>query len=45
MTVGGTGLYLRVLFHGLFPVAKRIRLLRERLRKQYHENAAGDTRS
>lgn len=37
--VGGTGLYLRVLFHGLFP-APTDENLRETLKKRYHENAA-----
>ena len=36
IVVGGTGLYLRVLFHGLFPVVSDP-LLRERLRRQYLE--------
>jgi tRNA dimethylallyltransferase len=35
--VGGTGLYLRVLLHGLFPV-KSDGELRTRLRTQYHTN-------
>jgi tRNA dimethylallyltransferase len=34
VVVGGTGLYLRVLLHGLFPVQSD-RHLRERLRQQY----------
>lgn len=38
LVVGGTGLYLRVLFHGLFP-APTDTSLRETLRKRYHENA------
>ena len=37
LVVGGTGLYLRVLFHGLFPVASEPGL-RERLRMRYLEN-------
>jgi len=37
VVVGGTGLYLRVLFHGLFPVQTDPEL-RERLRKEYDEN-------
>ena len=36
IVVGGTGLYLRVLVNGLFPV-KSDPPLRERLRQQYHE--------
>jgi len=36
IVVGGTGLYLRVLFHGLFEVPTD-RELRERLRKRYDE--------
>ena len=39
MVVGGTGLYLRVLFHGLFPVESDPGL-RERLRAQYAERPA-----
>ena len=39
VVVGGTGLYLRVLFHGLFPVQSDPRL-RERLRRQYAERPA-----
>ena len=39
ITVGGTGLYLRVLFHGLFPVPTD-RGLRDRLKARYRENAA-----
>ncbi len=35
--VGGTGLYLRVLFHGLFP-ARTDPALRERLKLRYAEN-------
>jgi tRNA dimethylallyltransferase len=35
--VGGTGLYLRVLFHGLFPV-RTDPALRERLKMRYAEN-------
>jgi tRNA dimethylallyltransferase len=38
LVVGGTGLYLRALFHGLFP-APTDENLRETLRKRYHENA------
>ncbi len=35
--VGGTGLYLRILFHGLFPVQTDPEL-RDRLRRRYKEN-------
>ncbi len=38
VVVGGTGLYLRALFHGLFP-APTDRSLRDELRRRYHENA------
>ena len=38
IVVGGTGLYLRVLFHGLFP-APTDHALRDRLRARYRENA------
>ena len=37
LVVGGTGLYLRVLFHGLFPVPID-HSLRDRLRKRYKED-------
>jgi len=37
IVVGGTGLYLRVLFHGLFPV-QNDPALRERLRRRYAED-------
>jgi tRNA dimethylallyltransferase len=38
ITVGGTGLYLRVLFHGLFP-APTDQGLRDEIKRRYHENA------
>lgn len=40
ITVGGTGLYLRILFHGLFPV-KKDTLVRRELREAFAVDARG----
>jgi len=40
ITVGGTGLYLRILFHGLFPISNDAEV-RRRLRESFETNPLG----
>lgn len=42
IVVGGTGLYLKALFHGLFPGAPSDPLVRNRLRREAEQNGGGE---
>ena len=41
IVVGGTGLYLKAIFHGLFPGAPSDPLVRQRLRREAGEKGWG----
>lgn len=42
IVAGGTGLYLKALFHGLFPGAPSDPLVRNRLRREAEQNGGGE---